>query len=480
MRFLTFILFILLTKNLSAQEIQFNPGKKYQPDSLRSWTTSVMKGTSEKHPGFYRYTSKENFDNLIDSTVNTITDSLTELDYYRKLIPLIAQIGCLHTGLSLSKEYQSYIDKTPTLIPIEIFIDSSKRILITKDYDVNQDIQIGSEVISINGRSITNILNILLKAIPSDGINQTEKILNLNHRFAFWYQAIIEVTQTFELEVKINGVNTTFKLKGVTKDAFPSLKSLETNYAKTLEFEVVDKIGILKVHSFAKTAVKEKGQNFKKFMKSAFKTMEEEKIGNLVLDLRYNTGGTDGNAALLASYFFDRPFRYWDKIEVTEGIAQEIKGLNRLFYRKPLKVGSSFKWRKIWLTKEFDYYETQKPSRNNFKGKTFIITNGLSMSSCSDFTAILSHNKKAIVVGQETGGGFQGNTSGMIPTAKIPTGLQLTIPLQKYTNAVDLTKNFAHGTIPDYEVTPTFDNWINKKDPEMELVLKLINESIHK
>src|SRR5262245_39759830 len=105
-------LLIFLTTTLTAQENQFNPDKKYHPDSLKHWTKSVMDGTREKHPGFYRYTSKEKFNNLVDSTSQTIKDSLTELDYYRKLKPLFAQIGCLHTGISLSKEYQNYLDKT--------------------------------------------------------------------------------------------------------------------------------------------------------------------------------------------------------------------------------------------------------------------------------------------------------------------------------------------------------------------------------
>jgi hypothetical protein len=92
-----------------------------------------------------------------------------------------------------------------------------------------------------------------------------------------------------------------------------------------------------------------------------------------------------------------------------------------------------------------------------------------------DFVAILSHNKKALVIGQESGGGFQGNTSGIIPTSKIKTGLRVTIPLQKYTNAVDLNKNFGRGTIPDYQVTPTFEDWMDKKDVEMEFVLQTIH-----
>ena len=475
MRLLIFALFILLTTNLTAQENQFNPNKKHHPDSLKRWTKRVMNGTSEKHPGFYRYTSKAKFDNLIDSTIWTIKDSLTELEYYRKLKPLFAQIGCLHTGISLSKEYQNHLDNTSTLIPIEIFIDSDEKILITKNYDTKQDIQIGSEVVSINGRLITDILNGILKAIPSDGFNQTEKTLLLNHRFSFWYQTIIEVTQIFVMEIKTNGVTKTYELNGVSKNVFPSLKSIESNYKKPLEFETVNSIGILKVHSFAKSTIKGNGQNFKRFTKATFKKIKTDGIKELIIDLRYNTGGSDGNAAKLASYFFDEPFRYWDKIEVTEALAKEIKGSVKLIYRKPIKDGETYKWRKAKLTNEFDYYLTQKPSKNGFKGKTYILTNGLCMSSCSDFVAILSDNKKAQVVGQESGGGFQGNTSGIIPTSKIKTGLLVTIPLQKYTNAVDLNKNFGRGTIPDFEVTPTFDNWVNKKDVEMEFVLRLIN-----
>jgi hypothetical protein len=475
MRLMVFGFLIILTTNLTAQENQFNPDKKYHPDSLKRWTKSVMDGISKEHPGFYRYTTRDKFDNLIDSTINTISYPLTELEYYRKIKPLFAQIGCLHSGVSLSKEYQDYLDNTSTLIPIQVFIDSTNKVFITKNYDTKEGTEIGSEVIAINGISSSEILSKLLKAIPSDGFNQTEKILLLNHRFSFWYQTIIEVARTFKLDVKTNGVVNNIELKGVSKNVFPTLKSLETNYTKPLEFEIVRNTGILKVHSFAKSTIKNNRQKFKKYIKATFEEIKREGLENLIIDLRYNTGGTDGNAAFLASHFFDKPFRYWDKIEVTEAVAKEIKGINRLFYKRPKKVGDSYHWRKTWLTKEFDYYETQRPARTNFKGKTYVLTNGLCLSSCSDFVAVLSHNKKATIIGQESGGGFQGNTSGMMPKAKIPTGLQVTVPLQRYTNAVDLKKNFGRGTIPDFEVKLTFDEWLNKKDAEMEFVFGLIN-----
>jgi hypothetical protein len=477
MRFRLLTLFIYFTINLTAQPTDFNPSKTYHPDSLRRWTKSVLDEISKKHPGFYQFTAKDRFNFLIDSTLYTVNDSLTELQYYRILKPLIAKIGCMHTGVSLSKEYDNYLGNTSTFIPIEVFIDSQNKVYLANSYDTVLGDQIGSEVISINGKPTYDILTRLLQAIPSDGYNQTEKILILNHRFPFWYQTMIEAKDTFKVELKTSDTTQSFELKGVSRNVFPTLMSLEHNYIKPLNFTIADGIGILKVHSFAKSTMKSYGQNFKKFTKETFRTINKSDIRNLIIDLRYNTGGTDGNAVFLASHFFNKPFRYWEKIEVTEAIAKEIKGIYRIFYRKPIKLDGIYHWKKTWLTSEFNYYEIQKPARNNFDGKAIILTNGLCVSSCSDFVAVLSHNKKAKVVGQETGGGYQGNNSGMIPSSKIPTGLQITVPLQKYTNAVDLQRNFGHGTIPDYEITPTLDAWVGKKDLEMELAKKLIMEN---
>ncbi|WP_166627788.1 S41 family peptidase [Tenacibaculum caenipelagi] len=429
---------------------------------------------SKSHPGFYRYTSKERFDFLIDSTNQTIKNSLTELEYYRKLKPLIAQLGCLHTSISLSKKYQDYLNTSQSMLPLEIFINSNGVVLISNSYVSDSNIPIGSEILSINGKPIHSIINKLLKAIPSDGYNQTEKILLLNHRFSFWYQTIIEATEKFSIKIANNDKTEMYEVKGISKDVFPSLDAIIYGNQKTLEFEIIDNIGVLKIRSFAKTAIKENSQNFKRFIKEVFQKIQTKEIKDLIVDVRYNTGGTDSNAVLLASYFFDKPFKYWNKIEVTEAIAKDVKGLDKLFYKKPKKKGELYQWKKTWVTKEFDFYEEQKPAKNNFKGNLYIITNGMCLSSCSDFAAILSHNKKAIIVGQETGGGYQGNTSGMMPSFIIPSGLRITMPLQKYTSAVDLTKNFGRGTIPDHIVIPNFNDWIEKKDVEMDYILKMI------
>lgn len=465
---------VLCAIKISAQKKEpFNPNEKFSADSVRAWTRTIMKEVSKSQPGFYRYTSKRRFDFVIDSTLQTVTDSLTTLAYYRKLKPLFAQIGCLHTAVTLSEQYEKHIQETFKLIPIEIFIDQQNQVFVTKDHSKGHLIPIKSQVMSINGITIVEIIKTLRRSIPSDGYNQTLKTRLLNHRFAFWYQSMVELGDTYAIEVKFENEIKTYRVEGVDSEVFPSIKSLASSDQEQLEFEIKEGVAYVTIHSFAKTVIKKNGQKFKKFVSESFKTIAERQIQDLVIDLRYNTGGTDTNAVLLASYFFDKPFEYWEKIELTQEMAQQIKGIYRVFYAMPEKIDSSYHWKGSLFTKEFNHYHIE-PAKNNYKGNTYLITNGLCMSSCSDFVALLSYNGKAKVVGQESGGGYQGNTSGLMSNEDIHANMTITVPLLKYTNAVDLDNNIGRGTIPDYVIAPALEDWIEGKDVEMDFVKEII------
>jgi C-terminal processing protease CtpA/Prc len=215
---------------------------------------------------------------------------------------------------------------------------------------------------------------------------------------------------------------------------------------------------------------------------TAFLELASKNIRNLIIDLRDNTGGSDPFAAYFTSYFFDKPFRYWDRIEVTEAIAKEIKGpAIKLFYYKPVRKDSSWLWLKGKHVDDFDFYEVQKPAINNFKGRTYILINGFCTSSCADVAAVLSYNKKALFIGQETGGGYQGNNSGMIPETKVdPFGFKLTVPLQKFYNYVDTSKNIGRGTMPDHPLSMTIEDILKGDDMEMAFAVDLIKKGDNK
>jgi len=478
MKYLFYILFVCTTLPFFAQEsIRFDPEVKFHQDSIKHWARDLMEGIQNGHPGFYRYTSKERFDVIIDSTLQTINDSISTLGYYRKLKPLIAQIGCLHTTVALPDAYYEMITDSATFLPLEVFIDQDASVFITKIHGDNTVVPVKAELLSIDGVPIRHIVKKLQVAIPSDGYNTTEKTLALNLRFSPWYHTMIGGSDSFTINTRFNGKTQDFIVNGVTSDVFPTEESVVPSDTEQLGFEIKDGIGVLKIQTFAKTTINNNGQRFKKFIKNVFQRLDDEHIDNLIIDLRYNTGGTDGNAAFLASHFFDTTFRYWDRIEVTEDIAGQVsKGIQKVFYSKPEKGDSLYLWKGALLTKEFNYYKPQKPAKNNYKGQTFILTNGFCMSSAADVIAILSHKENVMIVGEESGGGYQGNTSGLMPQVTLYGGIIVTVPIQKYTNAVDLTVNFGRGTPPDYPVNLTLDQWISKEDVVLDYAFKLIKE----
>ena len=449
--------------------------QKFSADTVKSTIDEWTKELSIKHPGFYRYNSKEDFNKYIDSIKSTIKDSLTEMESFLKLKPIITKIHCLHSGISLPKEYKEYLNQQPNLFPFQVYFTDNKAYVV-KNYSATTSILAGDEILSINGQGIDKITAQLLSLIPSDGYNLTMKYRTLYLQFPSWYRSI-DLSENFTTIIKQNNIEKTYQIKGakfndIVQDGFLR----EPTRTKQLEFKIENNIGFLTIHSFAQTDIKKTKQDFKEFIEQAFTEIKTNKLQNLIVDLRDNTGGSDPYAAYFTSYFFDKPFRYWDRIEVPEAIAKEIKSAAlKLFYRKPIQKDSVWLWQKGRHTNEFDFYEEQKPAKNNYKGNTYVLINGFCMSSCADVAAILSYNKKAIFIGEETGGGYQGNTSGMIPTSKVqPFDFTLTVPLQKYFNSVDPLKNIGRGTMPDYTVNMTINEVLKGEDKELQTTIDLI------
>lgn len=445
--------------------------QKISPDSAKAYIGDLIRELDAKHPGIYRYHSKTEFGLYVDSVKNSVTDSVTELGLYRVLKPVMSHIGCLHTGISLPKTYWDSLDKRPNLLPLQLYVKEDKAYII-QNFSNDSSLAPGTEIVRINGKTVPQMLGVLLPAIPSDGYNLSMKYRALYHSFPLWYRSMLEITETFEVEIRPAGKTRLHILPGKTRAELPFLE--ETVFPEPLAFDIRDSIGWLTVHTFSNSDIRRAKQRFKPFVDRAFRELKKHAIRHLVLDLRDNTGGSDDNAAYLARYFFDRPYRYWDRIEVTEAVAKEIKGLYRIFYRKPLQKGTAWLWQKAKTVSDFDYYELQKPVNEPYEGQVYVLINGFCMSSCSDFAAVVS-SRPVVFFGEETGGGYGGNNSGMMPESVLaPSNLIITVPLQAYYTAVDTTRGFGHGTLPDYPVETTVDELIRNEDKTLNFVRAFI------
>jgi len=473
---LSFAFVFLQSLSLLAQSSKnFNPQQTITADSARRSITELMGEMAKKHPGFYRYTPKTEFARFIDSSLSSIKGPMDQLEYFRTLKPLIAKVHCVHTNVSLSDEYIGFLNKGQNMLPLDVCFTGEKA-YITGNYSSNEAVPVGAELLSINGHSIAGIKARLFEMISSDGFNQTWKYQAINNRFAQAYRANYELAGSFKIRIAAGNGEKEFVLPAVRNDVIPVPKAMDLGWQPRLSFNIKDSVAVLTIRSFGETDIKAGGQQFRKFISGVFKDLKAQHTGKLVIDLRNNTGGSDPNAALLCRYLIDRPFRYWDRIEVTEPFALSIKGSAKLIYGKPIKKDSVYLWRRSRFTREFDFYETQQPEADVYQGKLVVLINGACLSSCADVAAVLQHNKRALTVGEETGGGYQGNTSGLIPEAKLDFGLKVSIPLLKYVNAVDPNKNLGHGTFPDIAFRLTIGDVLNGRDVMLTTALQQLSK----
>lgn len=293
----------------------------YTVDTVKGLFRDVVRELHRAHPGFYRYRDSASMHHDIENILSGIDTPMTEINVYRRLKPVFSSIGCLHTDLSLSPSTLAYLNQFPNLLPLQLYFTGGKAFII-KNYSDSSNVQPGDELLSINGQPVDSILKVLLPAIPSDGYNLTMKYLTLYHQFPLWYRSMISADTHFDITVERNGQMYSSRLAGLS---YPALSAdgymREPKHARQLSFHIAGGTGFLTIRSFAVTDIRKNGQRFRSFIDSVFHELKEKQVKHLILDIRYNTGGTDPNAVYLARHFFNKPFRYWDKITVTPGIA---------------------------------------------------------------------------------------------------------------------------------------------------------------
>jgi len=116
----------------------------------------------------------------------------------------------------------------------------------------------------------------------------------------------------------------------------------------------------------------------------------------------------------------------------------------------------------------------QSPARAPFGGKVLVLIDGGTFSTAADVSAVLRHLKRAVFIGEETGGGYEGNTSGLNALVTLThSKLGLKIPMYGYWNAVRAPAQRSRGTLPDRAVAVTVADVMRGVDAPMRVALEL-------
>lgn len=447
------IIFVLFNQTIFAQQKQ----PRIENDStrevalintefLRQDFIAFRDSLQKLHPSLYRYQNKKVLNKKFDSSFATLNHKMTVIEFYNVISFLVSTIEDGHTSCFLPREVINNV-LNAKVFPIQLMLINNKAYIPCDTKKLTSE----TEVIAIDKEAISKIKEKLFSYLPSDGKIQTQKYWEMNNGdspFFILYYFIYGEKPSFNVNYKTKAgkIESTIINAEIFKnlECFP--KPINNDTYLHLDYPQTN-TAILTIMTFNEDLFKKSNEDFTIFLKEAFQEINRKGIKTLIIDLRDNGGGQDVYGSQLYSYLTDKSFSYYASLESTT---------------------------KKFVTADHRNLGVQKPNENNYKNKVYFLINGKSFSSTAEFCAIAKSNERGKFIGEETGGGYYGNTSGARTTITLPNSkIKINIPLTKYVMAVKKAKYKDRGIIPDYTIIPTIDEVIQHKDVQLNFALKL-------
>lgn len=461
---------------------------KYSLKQLQEDYAIFRKTLETTYPSLYRFNDSVNITRYLDDNFKSLNHPESAIEFYKLIATTCARMHDEHLIPQPSKAYYQSLQNTHHYLPFSLKI-IDRRFYVLKTAQANSAIPAGSEILSINGKSVEEILSILLPTIPADGYTQTFNIRHLedysmteeDNLFDLNYPIFIEDTAAYRIEYIDQDDKSAKKITTIAGLDFKSYKNFfySRNQLKApLEFKYLKKdVAYLRISSFLRWHRNRFKQNFETLFDSVFRALNAKHTKNLILDLRNNEGG-DGTGEKLLSYLMTKPYQLYASAELKftgyPAVASYLEDRKEdLFFPDSLVDRTNdglYAFKKAYMPLPAG---EQQPDSNHYKGNLYVLINGASGSMASVVASILKGNGQGVFIGEESGGAMEGATAFYGATLVLPNSkIKVHLGLVKTTRAVPFTKG--RGVEPDYEVHPKIDELLKGTDTELNFTLGLI------
>ena len=461
---------------------------KIPPALLIKDLQTLQKVIEQNHPSTYWYTPKDSMDYYFSSALASVKDSMSAWAFKNVVATYLANIKCGHTSVhfspKLTKQYANY--RFPQF-PLQLKVWKDSAVVIGNLFTKDSILKRGTIVTAINQMPVKPLVDSLYSIISTDGYSINFKSQVLTNNFAGWYKAkfgdVDSVYQISYIDSAGNASSISIAAYVPPKPKKDSVSKLTVTSSKPKKPKPVPpKKWTLLVDSATNTAFMNlssfSGSGLRKFIRQSFRTIKTRSVKNLVIDIRSNGGGNIKNSTLLSRYISDHSFKIADSVVANNrGISKVPLSsiFNVMYYALAKSLISKKEADGKFHFKRFEKHYYAPVTKNHFDGNVYILQGGYTFSASTLFTSPLMKQKNVTIVGEESGGGYYGNTAMMIPNIKLPnSGLLFRLPL--YRLVMDKTRPKGNGVIPHVMVDPSSYAIKQGFDIKLEVVKKMIQQ----
>lgn len=415
----------------------------------------------EAHYNVYAYVSEQAFDSTYRAVkASIVVDSLNLLETTSIFQRLVSAVRNGHTEIDFpGQSYGAYARNGGTVFPLEIAFENG-RSLVRKNWSDKDDIKPGSEVLSINGLSMDEILSRIYPQVSAERPYFKNVKIEL-YSFPRYYWQVFGQKDHFEVEFRSGERVETVALKAVGAIEGYEMKRTEVLNAK-MDLKFFGRSAYLNPGNFSGDE-----PAYRQFIDSAFVEIRKRKSRHLIIDLRNNGGGDDSFSDYLVSFIADKPFR-WNS-EFTLKASRVLKQHVRQHY----DTTNAF-WQEVLRHENGEIYAYEfeatppQPKAKRFNRDVYVLVNRQSHSQSAVAAAQIQDYSFGTIVGEETGDYpslYASQFYFVLPHTSIPVKIS-----KGYIVRVNGSKA-QEGVIPDIVVG---DHLLDDEDEILEALLDML------
>jgi hypothetical protein len=422
--------------------------------------------TVEKvHPNHLANLSKKDYQLLKDRSRTTLARACEDTGYVSKRVLALtvaeaaAALGDGHTFGRLTVDLVDPCDTTPCMPPFRLGWQTGQIVIS----DACEELQYlkGVPLLGINGRPLKKALAPMVAKCSGE---RWESRMDTFLQDQGLYWALIRPVEGKEMALTLpgrGGESVTLPVELISWSRYGT--HVPTNPPRS-------PFGVYQLHHNGWTCYWQYNScnptpEAMKLMETVFQVARDRGARNLILDLRFNSGGSDKATRAVIDHLTSKPYRLYSRIggRVSDDLLRtEPKWYLRLLRGRYVSAP----------------VQAQAPGevKNRFEGAVYVLTSPNTFSAAADLAAVLKDYGMATLIGEETGGVRQ--SFGEAYGHRLPnSGVEFSVSGKQFFAPVPRPDDARRGTVPDIMLTEELlSPFADDTDPALAYTLDLIQK----